>query len=92
MEKKVDHKLPFLDICINNSNVSLTKTTVYRKKTFVGLFTSFLKSRGRVSFTLVYNFFFPSGCVTTIKTNGSILSYIIDEELNGHLALEKTRP
>ena len=42
MEKEVNNTLPFLDIEINNSNAILTKTTVFRKKTFVGLFTNFL--------------------------------------------------
>ena len=41
MEKEVNNTLPFLDIEINNSNAILTKTTVFRKKTFVGLFTNF---------------------------------------------------
>ena len=38
MEKEVNHTLPFLGICIDNYN--LTKTTVFRKKTFLGLFTN----------------------------------------------------
>ena len=44
MEKEANHKLPYLDIHIDNSNVNLEaqKTTVYRKKTFEGIFTNFL--------------------------------------------------
>ena len=40
MERESDHKLPFLDILIDNTGPSLI-TRVFRKKTFTGLFTCF---------------------------------------------------
>ena len=36
MEKEVDHKIPFLDVLINNMSHSPV-TSVYRKKTVTGL-------------------------------------------------------
>ena len=40
MEAESDHKLPFLDIHIDNTGPALV-TRVFRKKTFIGLLTSF---------------------------------------------------
>ena len=42
MERETDHVLPFLDVLINNGDPHLSVTTVYRKKTFTGLVTSYL--------------------------------------------------
>ena len=39
MEEKVDSKLPFLDVNINNENSLIT--SVYHKPTFTGLYTNF---------------------------------------------------
>ena len=41
METEVNHKLPFLDVLLDNSNPSLV-TSVYRKSTYTGLLTNFL--------------------------------------------------
>ena len=41
MEKQVNHKLPFLDVLIDNNDPSSSLTSVYRKKTFTGLLTSY---------------------------------------------------
>jgi len=41
MEEQSNNVLPFLDVSINNSNNN-TKTSIYRKKTFIGLFTNYL--------------------------------------------------
>ena len=38
MEKEIDHKIPFLDVLINNET-HFPVTSVYRKKTFTGLLT-----------------------------------------------------
>ena len=40
MEAESDHKLPFLDIYIDNTGPAIV-TRVFRKKTFTGLLTSF---------------------------------------------------
>ena len=40
MERKVEKKLPFLDIMLDNGN-SFLITTVFRKKTFTGLLTDY---------------------------------------------------
>ena len=42
MERETDHVLPFLDVLINNTDPHQSVTTVYRKKTFTGLLTSYL--------------------------------------------------
>ena len=42
MERKTDHVLPFLNVLINNTDPQQSVTTVYRKKTFTGLLTSYL--------------------------------------------------
>ena len=39
MEKEIDHKIPFLDVLINN-DTHFPVTSVYRKKTFTGLLTN----------------------------------------------------
>ena len=39
MEKKAQHKLPFLDVLIDNNDPNSFLTRVYRKKTFTGLLT-----------------------------------------------------
>ena len=44
MERETDHVLPFLDVLINNTDPRLSVTTVYRKKAFIGLLTSYLSS------------------------------------------------
>ena len=41
MEKQVNHKLPFLDVLIDNNDPSSSLTSVYRKKTFTGLLTNY---------------------------------------------------
>ena len=41
MEKQVNHKLPFLDILIDNHDPNSSLTRVYRKKTFTGLLTNY---------------------------------------------------
>ena len=40
MEKETDHKIPFLDVFINN-DTHFPVTSVYRKKTFTGLLTNY---------------------------------------------------
>ena len=40
MEKETDHKIPFLDVLINNGT-HFPVTSVYRKKTFTGLLTNY---------------------------------------------------
>ena len=42
MEREADHVLPLLDVLINNIDPHQSVTTVYRKKTFTGLLTSYL--------------------------------------------------
>ena len=42
MEREADHVLPFLDVLINNTDPHQSVTTIYRKKTFTGLLTSYL--------------------------------------------------
>ena len=42
MERETDHVLPFLDVLINNTDPHQSVTTVYWKKTFTGLLTSYL--------------------------------------------------
>ena len=39
---ETDHVLPFLDVLINNTDPHQSVTTVYWKKTFTGLLTSYL--------------------------------------------------
>ena len=46
MEKKAHHKLPFLDVVVDNNNPNSFLTRAYRKKTFTGLLTNYF------SFTL----------------------------------------
>ena len=41
MEKQVNHKLPFLDVLIDNNDPNFSLTRVYRKKTFTGLLTNY---------------------------------------------------
>ena len=41
MEKQFNHKLPFLDVLIDNHDPSSSLTRVYRKKTFTGLLTNY---------------------------------------------------
>ena len=41
MEKEVQHKLPFLDVLIDNNDPNSFLTRVYRKKTFTGLLTNY---------------------------------------------------
>ena len=42
MQKQVNHKLPFLDVLIDNHDPNSSLTKVYRKKTFTGLLTNYL--------------------------------------------------
>ena len=46
MEKEIDHKIPFLDVFINN-DTDFTVTSVYRKKTFTGLLTNYFSFTSR---------------------------------------------
>ena len=41
METGVNHKLPFLDVLLDNSNPSSLVTSVFRKSTYTGLLTNF---------------------------------------------------
>ena len=41
MEKEAQHKLPFLDVLIDNNDPNSFLTRVYRKKTFTGLLTNY---------------------------------------------------
>ena len=40
MEKEAYHKLPLLDVLVNNNDPNYPLTSVYRKKTFTGLLTN----------------------------------------------------
>ena len=42
METEVNHKLPFLDVLLDNSNPPSLVTSVFRKSTYTGLLTNFL--------------------------------------------------
>ena len=42
METEVNHKLPFLDVLLDNSNPHSLVTSVFRKSTYTGLLTNFL--------------------------------------------------
>ena len=42
METEVNHKLPFLDVPLDNSNPSSLVTSVFRKSTYTALLTNFL--------------------------------------------------
>ena len=42
METEVNHKLPFLDVLVDNSNPPSLVTSVFRKSTYTGLLTNFL--------------------------------------------------
>ena len=42
METEVNHKLPFLDVLLDNSNPPTLVTSVFRKSTYTGLLTNFL--------------------------------------------------
>ena len=41
MEKEAHHKLPFLDVLVDNTDPISFVTRVYRKKTFTGLLTNY---------------------------------------------------
>ena len=41
MEKETNHKLPFLDVLVDNNDPNSLLTRVYRKKTFTGLLTNY---------------------------------------------------
>ena len=41
MEKEVHHKLPFLDVLVDNNNPNSFLTRVYLRKTFTGLLTNY---------------------------------------------------
>ena len=41
MEKEAYHKLPFLDVLVDNNDRNSLLTSVYRKKTFTGLLTNY---------------------------------------------------
>ena len=41
MEKQVNHKLPFLDVLIDNNDPNSSLTSVYHKKTFTRLLTNY---------------------------------------------------
>ena len=57
METEVNHKLPFLDVLLNNSNPPSLVTSVFRKSTYTGLLTNFF------SFT---PFPYKSGLIRTL--------------------------
>ena len=42
METEINHKLPFLDVLLDNSNPLSLVTSVFRKSTYTGLLTNFL--------------------------------------------------
>ena len=44
MEKELNRTLAFLDVCINNKDLSCLITSVYHKKTFTRLLTNFSAS------------------------------------------------
>ena len=41
MEKEAQHKLPFLDVLVDNNDPNSLLTRVSRKKTFAGLLTNY---------------------------------------------------
>ena len=41
MEEQFNHKLPFLDVLIDNHDPSSSLTRIYRKKTLTGLLTNY---------------------------------------------------
>ena len=41
MEKEAQHKLPFLDVLLNNTDPNSLLTRVYHEKTFTGLLTNY---------------------------------------------------
>ena len=41
MEKEAQHKLPFLDVVVDNNDPNSLLTRVYRTKTFTGLLTNY---------------------------------------------------
>ena len=43
MEKEAYHKLPFLDVLVDNNVPNSLLTSVYRKKTFTGLLTNYFR-------------------------------------------------
>ena len=49
MEKEAHHKLPFLDVLVDNNDPICFLTRVYRKKTFTGLLTSYFTLTNWVS-------------------------------------------
>jgi len=57
MEKEAYHKLPFLDVLVNDNDPNSLLTSVYRKKTFTGLLTNYF------SFTL---YFYKVGLIRTL--------------------------
>ena len=60
MEKEVDNKLAFSDVLVNNNPLNL-QTSVFRKKTFMGLLTNYF------SFT---SFSYKMGVVRTLVERG----------------------
>ena len=71
MEKETNNIFAFLDVCVNNSDPSCLKTSIYRKKTFTGLLTNFF------SFT---SFSYKVGLIRILvdrayKINNSLLSF-----------------
>ena len=42
MEKETNEMFAFLDVCIDNKNPPCLTLSVHRKKTFIGLLTSFI--------------------------------------------------
>ena len=60
MEREVDNKLAFLDVLVNNNPLNL-QTSVFRKKTFMGLLTNYF------SFT---SFSYKMGVVRTLVERG----------------------
>ena len=76
MEKQVNHKLPFLDVLMDNNDPNSSLTSVYRKKTFTGLLTN------NFSFT---SYFYKVGLIKTLvsrayKINNTWLGF--HEDIN----------
>ena len=61
MEKEAQHKLPFLDVLVDNNDSNSLLTGVYSKKTFTGLLTNYF------SFT---SYSYKVGLIRTLVDRG----------------------
>ena len=61
MEKEAQHKLPFLDVLVDNNDSNSLLTGVYSKKTFTGLLTNYF------SFT---SYSYKVGVIRTLVDRG----------------------